>query len=153
MSNTTTTAPDGTAVSVARTITAQLPAGDIKIDGVAVPLPAQLAELLRDALASYAAGKSVGLVVRDAEMSPNEAAEFLNISRGTVTRLIEDGVLPVRVVGTHKRIPTAAVEAYDIKQRAQSEAALSEIARLSQEMGLYDTDQRMPPRGQAGHDK
>src|SRR5882724_8075447 len=153
MTSHTGSAPDGTTVTAARNIAKELPAGDIKIDGVTIPLPPQIAALLRDALASYAAGKSVGLVVRDSEMTPNEAAEFLNVSRGTVTRLIDEGVLPVRIVGTHKRIPTAVVEAYDAKQRARSEAALTELVRPSQEMGLYDVDQRMPPREQATPDK
>jgi excisionase family DNA binding protein len=153
MTTRATSAPDGSTVTASRAIADELPDGDIKIEGVAIPLPPQIAALLRDALASYAAGKSIGLVVRDNEMTPNEAAEYLNVSRGTVTRLIDEGVLPVRIVGTHKRIPTAAVEAYDVKQRAQSEAALTELVRLSQEMGLYDMDQRMPPREQATPDK
>lgn len=153
MTSHTTSAPDGTTATAARAIAKELPEGDIRIDGVTVPLPPQIGALLRDALASYAAGKSVGLVVRETEMTPNEAAEYLNVSRGTVTRLIDEGVLPVRIVGTHKRIPTAAVEAYDVKQRAQSEAALTELVRLNQEMGLYDMDQRMPPRGQTTPDK
>jgi excisionase family DNA binding protein len=148
-----TSQPDATTIAAARKIAAELPAGDIRIDGVTIPLPAQISALLRDALASYAAGKSVGLVSREAEITPNEAAKYLNVSRGTVTRLIDEGVLPVRIVGTHKRIPMAAIEAYDVKQRAQSEAALAELVRLSEEMGLYDMDQRMPPREQATPDK
>ena len=132
--------------AAARTIAAELPSGEIRIEGVDTPLPPQIAALLREAVASYAAGKSVRLVVRDEEMTPNEAADYLNVSRGFVNRLIDEGVLPVRIVGSHKRLPTLAVEAYDARQRAQSEAALAELARLSQEMGLYHMDQRMPPR-------
>lgn len=37
---------------------------------------------------------------------------------------------------------------YDARQPAQSDAALAELARLSQEMGLYHMDQRIPPRNQ-----
>jgi len=140
------TSHSDSATAAARTIAAELPTGEIKIEGVDTPLPPQIASLLREAVASYAAGKSVRLVVRDNEMTPNEAADYLNVSRGFVNRLIDEGVLPVRIVGRHKRIPSVAVEAYDVKQRAQSEAALAELARLSQEMGLYHMDQRMPPR-------
>jgi excisionase family DNA binding protein len=64
-------------------------------------------------------------------MTPNEAADFLNVSRGTVTKPMDDGTLPFRSVGTHRRVPTAAVIAYDLKQRAQADAALNELTRLS----------------------
>ncbi len=61
--------------AAARTIAAELPSGEIRIEGVDTPLPSQIAALLREAVAAYAAGKSVRLVVRDEEMTPNEAAD------------------------------------------------------------------------------
>jgi excisionase family DNA binding protein len=144
MADTETQAPDAKTAAAARAIAAEMPSGQLKLNGVHTPLPEPIAAMLREIVAAYAAGNS--LISRDGEMTPNEAADFLNISRGTVTKLMEDRTLPFRSVGTHRRIPTAAVIAYDLKQRAQAEAALNELTRLSEEMGLYDMDHRMPER-------
>ncbi len=102
--------------------------------------------MLREILASYAAGNPVSLISREGEMTPNEAADFLNVSRGTVAKLMDDGTLPFRLVGSHRRIPNAAVIAYDLKQRAHSDAALNGLTRLSQETGLYEMAPHMPER-------
>jgi excisionase family DNA binding protein len=146
MTDTRTRGPDPKTAAAARAIAAEMPSGQLRLNGVRTPLPEPIAAMLREIVASYAAGNPVSLVARDGEMTPNEAADFLNVSRGTVTKLMDDGTLPFRSVGTHRRIPTAAVVAYDLRQRAQADAALDELTRLSQEMGLYDMDRRMPER-------
>jgi excisionase family DNA binding protein len=149
MPNLPTRTPDAKTAAAAHAIATELPDGELKIAGVKLPLPEPIAQLLRQALASYGSGKPVSLITGDGEMTPNEAAEYLNVSRGYVTKLMDEGTLPFRQVGTHRRIPTAAVIAYDLRQRAQSDAALNDLTALSQEMGLYDIDPRMPERGHA----
>jgi excisionase family DNA binding protein len=138
--------PDPKTAAAARAIADELPTGQLKLHGVRTPLPEPIAAMLREILAAYAAGNPVSLVAREGEMSPNEAADFLNVSRGTITKLMDDGTLPFRTVGSHRRIPSAAVIAYDLRQRAHADAALDELTRLSREMGLYEMDQRMPGR-------
>ena len=77
------------------------------------------------------------------EMTTTQAAAFLNVPRPLVNNLIERGELPCRMVGKHRRIPSAALVEYR-KQRfqrekqAQAELDLAEMTRLSQQMGLYD---------------
>ena len=149
MPNLPTRTPDAKTAAAARAIATELPDGELRIAGIKTPLPDPIARLLREVLASYAAGKPVSVITRDGEMTPNEAADFLNVSRGYVTKLMDEGALPFRQIGSHRRIPTAAVIAHDLKQRAQSDAALDELARLGQEMGLYEMDPRMPERGHA----
>ncbi len=139
-------APDAKTAAAARAIAAEMPRGPIKLDGVQTPLPEPIATMLREIVAAYAAGNPVSLIARDGEVTPNEAADFLNVSRGTIAKLMDDGTLAFRSVGTHRRIPVAVVAAYDLKQRARAEAALDELTRLSREMGLYDMDHRMPER-------
>jgi excisionase family DNA binding protein len=149
MADTATRYADPKTAAAARAIAAELPSGQLKLHGVRTPLPEPIAAMLREILASYAVGNPVSLISREGEMTPNEAADFLNVSRGTVTKLMDDGTLPFRSVGSHRRIPTAAVIAYDLDQRAYSEAALHELTRLSQEMGLYGMEPRMPQRGRS----
>ena len=139
--------PDTATTAVAKAIASSLPAGDLRIDGTATPLPAVAAAMLRQMLASMAAGEPVALITSDSEMTPNEAADYLNVSRGYVTKLMDEGVLPFRLVGSHKRIPGLALIAHKTKQEAISRAAMKELVALSEEMGLYTDPQPMPPKG------
>ena len=112
----------------------------------ALTLPPHMAEVIRQVLVNLAAGRDVAVSERREEVTPNEAAEFLNVSRPYIVKLLDEGVLPFREVGTHKRIPYADLAAYKHEQRARSRAAMTELVRLSQEMGLYDSPEPMPPK-------
>ena len=59
---------------------------------------------------------------------------------------MDEGVLPFRQVGSHRRIPAAAVVTLALEMRAKADAAMNELVKLSQEMGLYEMDPRMPQR-------
>jgi excisionase family DNA binding protein len=109
-------------------------------------LPPHVADTIRQVLVNLAAGRDVAVSERREELTPNEAAVFLNVSRPYVVKLLDEGVLPFREVGTHKRIPYADLAAYKQEQRARSRVAMTELVRLSQEMGLYDDPQPMPPK-------
>jgi excisionase family DNA binding protein len=77
------------------------------------------------------------------EMTTTQAAEFLDVSRPFVVKLITRGELPCRMVGTHRRIPSGAVVAYREKMFHQARNAADEITQLAQDAGLYD---EKPPR-------
>ena len=77
------------------------------------------------------------------EMTPSEAAKFLNVSRPFVVKLIKNGELPCRMVGTHHRIPTSALRKYREKMFQRAKKAMDEIVRINQELGLYDLE--VPP--------
>ena len=138
--------PDATAVDRARALTGSLPHGELRLDGIATPLPEPVATMLREMLETFAQGQSVALISAQSEMSPNEAAEFLNVSRGYVTKLMDEGILPFRPVGSHRRIPGAAVAAHRARQDQISRAAMEELVRLSEDMNLYSDPPVMPPK-------
>jgi excisionase family DNA binding protein len=81
------------------------------------------------------------------EMTTTQAADFLDVSRPFVVKLIKRGELPCRKVGTHHRIPTPALLAYREKMYQRAKQAADEIAQLSQELALYDLE-GPPPKGQ-----
>ena len=130
--------PDLATAKAARAISAELPDGQLKLANVSTPLPAAVSAILREVLAEFAVGHAVTVVPMEAEFSPAEAAEFLNVSRGFVTRLMAEGQLPYREVGSHRRIPAPIVLEYDKAQRSRARAALAEIGSRDQAMGLYD---------------
>ena len=120
--------------------------GELRLAGMDVPLPLAVAQMLREMVTKLAAGEPIALITANAEMTPNEAAAFLNVSRGFITKLLEQGVLPHNEVGSHRRIPSAAVAAYKASRQAKQRAAMEEFVRLSEEMGLYDNPGPPPPK-------
>jgi excisionase family DNA binding protein len=78
------------------------------------------------------------------EMTTTQAAEFLDVSRSFVIKLITRGELPCRMVGKHRRIPTEALVAHREKMFQEASRAADEMVRIGQEMGLYD-QQATPP--------
>jgi excisionase family DNA binding protein len=79
------------------------------------------------------------------EMTTTQAAEFLDVSRPFLVKLVERGELPCRMVGTHRRIPSQALAEYRTKMFRAASAAADEMARISQDLGLYESE--TPPRG------
>lgn len=99
-------------------------------------LPPVVMELLADILKETAAGKAVSLVAVEREITTQQAATLLNVSRPFLVGLIEKGELPARMVGNQRRLPLQDVLAYKAENRAKRRAALNEMAAVDQELGL-----------------
>lgn len=78
------------------------------------------------------------------EMTTAQAAEFLDVSRSFLIKLLERKELTCRMVGKHRRIPTDALLEYREKMFQQAKNAADEMAHLSQELGLYNAEE-LPP--------
>jgi excisionase family DNA binding protein len=102
----------------------------------ALDLPPIVTQLLVDILKETAAGKAVSLVSVDREITTQQAATLLSVSRPYLVGLIEKGDLPARMVGNQRRLPLQDVLAYKAANRARRKAALDEIAAFDQEFGL-----------------
>ncbi|MBO0610601.1 excisionase family DNA-binding protein [Myceligenerans salitolerans] len=72
------------------------------------------------------------------EVTPTRAAELLGVSRPHVRRLMDRGELPFRKVGSHHRLPLAAVEAFRERERARRAEALADLSELQNELGLTE---------------
>jgi excisionase family DNA binding protein len=79
----------------------------------------------------------VMLIPQKHEMSTQEAAGFLNVSRPYVVKLIEEGALKCRRVGRHRRVEFQDLVQFQQQLRQKSEDALQRLTDLSQELGLY----------------
>jgi excisionase family DNA binding protein len=108
-------------------------------------LPPVVARLLGDILKETAAGHAVMLLPFREEITTQQAAELLNVSRPYVVSMIERGQLPARMVGNQRRLPLKDVLAYRAENRAKRRATLDKLAALDQELGLFDLGV-MPPR-------
>jgi excisionase family DNA binding protein len=99
-------------------------------------LPPIITRILMDALKETAAGNAVSLVSLEAEITPRQAAEILNVSRPYLIGMIDKGILPARMVGNQRRLPLRDVLAYKTDNRAKRRAVLAELTALDQELGL-----------------
>jgi excisionase family DNA binding protein len=113
--------------------------GLMKVGGVApttVELPAAAARLLKELLREMAAGHAVTLVPTETEITTQQAADLLNVSRPFVVGLIDEGKLPARMVGPQRRVMLADVLAYKTESKTKARAALLEMVAIDQELGL-----------------
>jgi excisionase family DNA binding protein len=101
-----------------------------------IDLPPVVTRLLMNILKETAAGHAVTLVPLEAEITTQQAAGLLNVSRPFVVGLIDKGTLPARMVGNHRRLPLKEVLAYKADNRAKRRQSLRELAALDQELGL-----------------
>lgn len=99
-------------------------------------LPGQIMQLLLDIVSEMAKGNAISLVPIHHELSTQEAANLLNVSRPHIVSLLEKGVLPHRKVGAHRRVLASDVLAYKESLLSQRTLALDELTALSQEFGM-----------------
>jgi excisionase family DNA binding protein len=101
-----------------------------------VTIPSVAFRLLVTILAEMAAGNAVRLIPHHAELTTQEAAELLHVSRPYLVRLLDEGRMPFHRVGTHRRVLFKDVMTYKAEHRRARGAALDALTRLDQELGL-----------------
>jgi excisionase family DNA binding protein len=99
-------------------------------------LPAAAVKLLIQMLEEMGKGNAVSLVPTEAELTTQQAADLLNVSRPYLVGMIDKGELPARMVGNQRRLPLKDVLAYKTDNRAKRIDALREMKEIDQELGL-----------------
>lgn len=102
-----------------------------------VHLPRSVALMLREILANFATGNPVAVMPTDAELTTQQAADLLNVSRPYLVKLLDAGELAYRKVGTHRRVRMNDLREYQSRQALASKHAADELTELSQGLGLY----------------
>lgn len=105
-------------------------------DGEDLLLPKAAARLLRHLLTEMAQGNAVTLIPIHAELTTQQAADFLNVSRPHLVSLLERREVPFHKVGTHRRVKFTDLEAYKKKFGAEASLAKDELARQAQELEM-----------------
>lgn len=99
-------------------------------------LPVSTLRLVEEVLDGLARGDAVRVMSVHAELTTQEAADLLNVSRPHLVKLLEDGELPFLRTGKHRRIRLADLLQFKGAREQASAQAMDELSRQAQELGM-----------------
>jgi excisionase family DNA binding protein len=109
---------------------------DLRSEESSIRIPAAAEHLLVQILDEMSRGNAVKLIPIHAELTTQEAADLLHISRPTLIRLLKEGKLEFHKVGTHRRVPFKSAMAFKRRIDEERREALAELAAYDQELGI-----------------
>lgn len=126
-------------LAVALTSRAETQQFDFKDDNGemrSIQLPTTVVQLLVDVLSEIGQGNAVSIIPIHAELTTQEAADLLNVSRPYFVQLLEKGEIPFRRVNTHRRVRYQDVIEYKKRTDEARTRALDDLAAQAQELGM-----------------
>lgn len=117
-----------------RDLTIRISLNDEESTSLVIPVAAF--RLFVQTLAEMAQGNAVALLPVQSELTTQAAAELLQVSRPYLVSLLDQGVIPHRKVGTHRRVLLQDVLAFKQQNEARRLAALRELSEQAQELDL-----------------
>jgi excisionase family DNA binding protein len=102
-------------------------------DSEVLVVPRAGAALLAQALAAVENGRGVALVANQTQLTTQQAADILNVSRPYLIGLLENEEIPFRKVGTHRRIAFADLMDYKRRDEQKRRQAAADLTALSEE--------------------
>ena len=102
----------------------------------AVRIPTSALHLLQQALTEIGQGNAVSMNPIHAELTTQEAANLLHVSRPFLVQLLEKGDIPFHKIGSHRRVYFQDVIAYKNRIDAERRKALDELAQQAQELAM-----------------
>jgi excisionase family DNA binding protein len=103
---------------------------------VVVPLPARVVELIFRILEAMGRGVPISVISHEVELTTQQAADYLSVSRPYLIALLDKGEIEHRMVGRHRRVRFAALLDYERKSRLLRKAAIEEMAAEARRLNL-----------------
>jgi excisionase family DNA binding protein len=110
---------------------------ELVVEGARLELPATVARMLRDIVSELAKGAMVTLLPSHRELTTQEAADILNVSRTYMVRLLDEKAIPFTKVNKHRRIRADDLMSYKKGRDAARQEGLRHMTREAQKMGDY----------------
>lgn len=115
------------------------PAEDVEADEP-IKLPANIFRVLVNMLVEMGNGNAVAVVPVTAELTTQQAADLLNVSRPHLIKLLDEQKIPFRMVGTHRKLRAKDVMSFKDKTNFERRTALSRMVEIDEDLGLYDDE-------------
>lgn len=109
----------------------------VSATGEEIAIPESVYRLLRETVHLLASGRAVSLVPLHYELTTQEAADLLNVSRPFLIKLLEQREIPYAMVGSHRRIRIDDLLAYKHRRDANRREHLRQLTQFSQDEGFY----------------
>ncbi|HEY3284888.1 MAG TPA: excisionase family DNA-binding protein [Armatimonadota bacterium] len=103
---------------------------------VALTVPIQALRLFAEVLSELAQGNAVTVLPTRAELTTQQAADLLGVSRPYLVRLLQEERIPYRRVGTHRRVLLTGLMEYQKSQEEVAQRNLAELTAQAQELNL-----------------
>jgi excisionase family DNA binding protein len=103
-----------------------------------IPIPESVYQVLRQVVHAFVLGQSISIMPQQQEMTTQESADFLNVSRPYLIKLLEQGNIPYIKVGSHRRVRFEDLKNYKQLRDAERSRLLDQLAQESQDMGFYE---------------
>ena len=101
-----------------------------------VDIPTSAVRLLKEILDQMAHGNGVALTPLHAELTTRQAADLLQVSRTHLVQLLDEGRIPCRKVGAHRRVRVQDIVDYRRETESRRRKALDELTAFDQDLGL-----------------
>jgi len=109
-----------------------------------ITLPLNIFKSIVKMLIEMGNGNAVQVVPVQAELTTQQAADLLNVSRPHLIKLLDQQRIPFRMVGTHRKLAAQDVFAYRDKTDHSRRDALARMVAMDEELGLYDDNTTYP---------
>ncbi|MDZ8186930.1 MAG: helix-turn-helix domain-containing protein [Nostoc sp. ChiSLP02] len=107
-------------------------------NGEQIIIPEPIYQVLLQVVHTMASGKAISIIPQQQELTTQQAAEFINVSRPYLIKLLEQGEIPHIKVGSHRRVRFDDLMKYKQQRDVKRDRLLTELTQMSQEAGFYE---------------
>jgi excisionase family DNA binding protein len=107
-------------------------------NGEQIHIPDSVYQVLRQVVHAMARGQAISIVPHEREMTTQEAADLLNVSRPFLIKLLEEGEIPYIKVGTHRRVRSQDLMSYKEQRDNKRAQLLDSLIQMSEDAGFYE---------------
>ncbi|MBD1832337.1 helix-turn-helix domain-containing protein [Cyanobacteria bacterium FACHB-472] len=112
----------------------------VAANGEEIYIPESVHQVLREVVHAMSLGQAISIVPHKCELTTQEAADLLNVSRPYLIKLLEKGELPYITVGTHRRIRSEDLMKYKEQRDTKRREGLKELTQFLQDEGFYEAE-------------
>jgi excisionase family DNA binding protein len=107
-------------------------------NGEEILIPESVYSILRQVVHAMASGQAISLAPHNSEVTTQEAADILNVSRPFLVKLLDQGEIPHIKVGNHRRLRLEHLTSYKEQRDNKRHKLLDQLIEMTEEAGLYE---------------